>query len=399
MTRAGQADTPDRPSTELAQESGNSHREIGYGYLDVLRGLAALLVVVSHARALAFEPYSFLAPGTGREAYWQAFYFCTALGHQAVVVFFVLSGFLIGRSVLMAMDGGRWSWAGYLASRMSRLWLVLLPSLLLTAVLDYVALSEDSKGFYFGKMFSYLNVGPGPGSANWELVTLAGNALFLQSIYLPVFGSNGPLWSLSYEFWYYMMFPMLVLAIGGSVRVRPVWIVAIFLLGIGLGPQLLSYGLLWLTGVAAYLLARRLGTRAWRPTAIHHVVAILLFASGLVVTHLKLLSDYAGHLALSIATALLVIVLAAIPARVHMVARPFQFVSRFSYSLYLAHFPVIAFLWVFVLNYSKHVPGASALLAFLFLTVVALLVAWFMYLMFESRTDTVKFWLLRIARR
>ena len=36
----------------------------------------------------------------------------------------------------------------------------------------------------------------------------AGNALFLQTILVPVLGTNGPLWSLAYEFWYYAVFPL-----------------------------------------------------------------------------------------------------------------------------------------------------------------------------------------------
>ena len=34
------------------------------------------------------------------------------------------------------------------------------------------------------------------------------NAFFLQTIVGPTFGSNGPLWSLAYEWWYYVLFPL-----------------------------------------------------------------------------------------------------------------------------------------------------------------------------------------------
>ena len=42
------------------------------------------------------------------------------------------------------------------------------------------------------------------------LETLLGNAAFLQEIVVPTYGSNAPLWSLSYEFWYYFLYPVLI---------------------------------------------------------------------------------------------------------------------------------------------------------------------------------------------
>lgn len=36
--------------------------------------------------------------------------------------------------------------------------------------------------------------------------------MFLQTRFTPVFGSNGPLWSLFNEFWYYVLFPALGLS-------------------------------------------------------------------------------------------------------------------------------------------------------------------------------------------
>jgi peptidoglycan/LPS O-acetylase OafA/YrhL len=52
------------------------------------------------------------------------------------MVFFVPSGFLIGKNVTRSVKAGQWSWLDYAIKRMTRLWLVLLPALVLTAVLD-----------------------------------------------------------------------------------------------------------------------------------------------------------------------------------------------------------------------------------------------------------------------
>ncbi|MDQ0917493.1 acyltransferase family protein [Paenibacillus sp. V4I5] len=61
-------------------------------------------------------------------------------GSQAVMVFFVLSGYFISSSILKAISENRWSWSDYLLRRVTRLWIVLLPALLLTYVIAKIQL-------------------------------------------------------------------------------------------------------------------------------------------------------------------------------------------------------------------------------------------------------------------
>ena len=46
-----------------------------------------------------------------------------------------------------------------------------------------------------------------------------GNLFFLQTIFVPPFGSNAPLWSLSFEFWYYLLFPLCLFALSRGNQV------------------------------------------------------------------------------------------------------------------------------------------------------------------------------------
>ena len=140
------------------------------------------------------------------------------MGHAWVIVFFVMSGYLVGGSVLRSVTTGRWSWRSYLFARMTRLYMVLLPALLLGGLLDLYSIHQ------FGKADFYTTVDPGheDPSPNDSLPTLVGNSLFLQTIKIPLmggafvqsFGSNQPLWSLCNEFWYYIAFLLLVLPPG-----------------------------------------------------------------------------------------------------------------------------------------------------------------------------------------
>ena len=75
-----------------------------------VRGLAALAVASWHLRLLVFDDYGSLdAPG----AMLKAFYFVTGFGHQAVMVFFVLSGYWIGREIFTKFDANPLSWTDY----------------------------------------------------------------------------------------------------------------------------------------------------------------------------------------------------------------------------------------------------------------------------------------------
>lgn len=88
-------------------------------WLDVLPAVATLVVVFSH---FAYARFS------GGDLQWFRDY---NFGNDAVVVFFVVSGFVI------AFAAGRDGTAGaYAFNRLTRLWSVLIPALILTLVFD-----------------------------------------------------------------------------------------------------------------------------------------------------------------------------------------------------------------------------------------------------------------------
>src|ERR1700747_3142312 len=89
-------------------------------YLDLLRFAAAVCVVVSH---LSWGPF-------GGRWLWRL----QPIGFDAVLVFFVLSGFVVA----YAAETKDASVTDYALSRLSRLYSVVLPALILTVVLATV---------------------------------------------------------------------------------------------------------------------------------------------------------------------------------------------------------------------------------------------------------------------
>lgn len=157
-------------------------------HLDLIRGLAAWVVMWDHARSLLFVGYQQLQ---NPNRFTEVLFFFTGFGHEAVMVFFVLSGFLISSAIISRRISGSWSWRDYAIDRLSRLYVVLIPGLLFGFFWDRAgSYLFASKGFY-------THVVEGFGLAVVQnRITLGnffGNLFFLQGIVCPTFGSNGPL--------------------------------------------------------------------------------------------------------------------------------------------------------------------------------------------------------------
>jgi peptidoglycan/LPS O-acetylase OafA/YrhL len=147
-------------------------REIPLGlsvYLDLVRFGAASVVVLSHLWVLAFPAHPLPWPG-----------------HSAVVVFFVLSGFVISHAARPEL-GLR----GYLHHRTARIYPVTLGAVVLSLLLSAFGVSTMQYA----------------GSGGTDLLDTALNATFLAQTWCNVaLPYNGPFWSLNYEVWYYILF-------------------------------------------------------------------------------------------------------------------------------------------------------------------------------------------------
>lgn len=90
-------------------------------WLDALRFIAAFMVLFSHTRNDFFLPWGEL-PSEQHNPISFVFYFLGRLGHEAVIVFFVLSGFLVGGRGFERIQKGNFRIANYLIDRFSRIY-------------------------------------------------------------------------------------------------------------------------------------------------------------------------------------------------------------------------------------------------------------------------------------
>ena len=335
--------------------------------LDVLRALAAALVLLSHWRALLFVDYPELH---AHKLLLAAPYVLSGAGHQAVIIFFVLSGYLIGSSVVRNVRRGTWQWREYFFQRLTRLWIVLIPALLLCAVLDGVGRAPHAAPRLYhghGKNCVTPDV-----AAVHGVREFFGNMFFLQQTSAPTYGSDGPLWRLANEFWYYLMFPCALIAIRPGVqwRKRVMHGVALAAMLMLLSPAIVELFPAWLAGAALAFVKLPEILRGLRPGLVAAYVPGFFFLAKAHFIPLTL-SDYL----LTIATVPLMLSLlsyrsAAGESRWVWLARRS---AGCSYTVYLVHVPFLTLVAALLVHDSRWQPGVREFgiaLGVLVLTVV-----------------------------
>ena len=286
--------------------------------LDLVRGLAALLVVLVHVRQTAFSTTSL--PPDVRGVTTALFYGLTRSGNEAVLVFFVLSGLLVGGQIVSRVKAGRFDWTIYTVDRLSRIFLPLIPAVFISAAIGAVFLGHS------------------PGTPE-----MLANAFGLNGVLTQTMIENWPLWSLAYEIWFYV--------IGGSLA------------------YILCEGLIWFPysfcrwhvqhGRTGHPLLPDLGfgssripVRMLRRRELLFVVGILLIGIGAflnqltvptkIFEHVPPLRGIDGASLLSIGLCLMMRILCSdeTARRLRALRRPAAALASFSYSLYLFHFPI-----------------------------------------------------------
>lgn len=356
-------------------------------HLDFLRGLAALLVLAGHLRAFVFVGH---APGDG--VVTSIFYLVTGFSHQAVIIFFAMSGYLVGGKALTQIFARNFSWHPYLTRRLSRLWLVVIPSLLLTLALDLPGLwwANGYDGTY---RTLYLSGPVEPGiDLSWQ--TLLANLFFLQTVTAPVFGSNGPMWSLANEFWYYLFIPMVFWTVFaakglGARSLGSALILAMILL---LPSHFIEGGFIWLAGAVLAMAAERPRFSRYFQATLIRVAAILALLGAMVLARLL---PGSGDLWFGVIVAVSLPVLAQMPASKGLYQRISQALAEISFTLYLTHLPLLMLIVMLFLAPDRFAFGAPGLMVFAALFALALLWATLIWWLFERHTNGLYRWLMQ----
>lgn len=356
--------------------------------LDVLRGAAAWLVLIEHWRNFLFIDYTQL---TAHRALFILPYLLTSAGHQAVIIFFVLSGYLVGGSVLRMLQRRSWSWPTYLTHRLMRLWVVLLPGLLLCLLWDKIGIHIGvAPGLYRGTVDNHMGLDV---TANLGVRTFVENIFFLQGLLAHTFGSDGALWSLTNEFWYYILFPLGLMTLHARSRMSERVLSGLVFLLIAffvIGPILWLFPI-WLAGtLLCRVRAPRVGKSA-RAIATVLYVFLIFFCARQKVIHL---SAIANDYLLAAGTFLFLWILLsstgeAKPSSGHTIGR---WLARFSYTLYVVHMPMLLLLTAFFAHDTRWVPDAPHVLKSLVVLGITIAYSYGIATVTEFHTDEWRRW-------
>jgi peptidoglycan/LPS O-acetylase OafA/YrhL len=323
-------------------------RAVNFRNLDALRGVLAVYVALGHCRWLLWAGHSeWLAsphqPWEAVPAYASAAF---RYGREAVMVFFVLSGFFIHYQA--ARPGGK---SPATSAFYRRRWHRLAPpfyfALAVTAILDLI-------GRTWWPVLYHAQTGDALldqtfARAGYSTASVAPALVLLPSSLARDFGSNGPLWSLAYEAVYYAAYPLWLWlrqwsAMAAFLGIPVLCAAAAFIPDGGFAVSVAVHYPIWLAGalIAERFAAGGMTTReAW--------IGGVMFAVGAVL-HLSM----AGQLFATLVAALLfgggaVLMFAAAPLPGTFV-NVAEFLGLRSYTIYIVHFPLLALMSAWVIQ-------------------------------------------------
>lgn len=321
--------------------------------LDFSRFTAAMLVFFHHAeQVLKDKGLSIIA----------------SFGHDAVIFFFLLSGFVIG----YVADSREKSLFAYFVARIARLYSVAIPSIMLVILLCSIGMT------LFPGAYERLSVSDWVSIAAVSAFFLGQSTLFSVSV-----PTNGPYWSINYEAWYYIIFGAFFYLRGYK---RTLFVLLAMVIA---GVKILIFLPMWLAGVFCYQHHRKLklpmlagymmvflslGFYAWfRGAGVDDALfkwsAEIMGGEQSANTALafskRFLPDYVISVVFLVLFAGLYVVREHYQGLLEKLSRPISMVSAYTFTIYLLHFPILIFLANFTTQTAVVVPVCFVVLILL----------------------------------
>jgi peptidoglycan/LPS O-acetylase OafA/YrhL len=316
--------------------------------------------------------------------------FCVALdpfkyGHFAVVFFFVLSGFVIhlryARELHRNPCGARFDWLAYTWRRFRRLYPPLLLAIALTWVLYRVGLHFSPTLYHGQTLYHWIAQTTG---ADTRWTTLVGNLTFLMDFYTKPWAGDGPLWSLGYEWWFYMAYPAFWWISKKNQWTATTFMIILFALSffpahwpLVLACKTLGMMLTWWMGaLLADVYVGRIRVRfEW-------IIPLMVFMAAL---KARTLPEQAKSAIVGLGFCGLLALCFALRARGYplKILASLKPLGSMSYTLYVTHMPILIFIAAVIIFRSPQATMPDTPFVFLFGITCALLFAWLAHFVVE----------------
>lgn len=330
-----------------------------FAALDAWRGLAALAVALYRLEANG----AFYGLGFVRNSW------------LFVDFFFVLSGFVIAFAYLDRIEDGR-STAKFTLRRFGRLWPLHIAMLLAFVALEGVHLIQGEPSFQGAK-------------APWTLLPELALAHGLGITGLTDW--NSPSWSISTEFWTYLVFAALVLGFRRQMALAAT-IVAVLSLGVLVSVSTtgmdvtFDYGFLrclagFFTGVLTLMLWRIVKDRVVLPMPTLLEVATLVVMIGFVTLAGRTALSYAAPFVFGMAVLVFSFQRGALSYM--LLTRPMQAIGEWSYAIYMTAYFIALIFNLKIVPRFPYAPMDGIALAYLACVLIA---SWLAYKIIETPT-------------
>lgn len=300
-------------------------------YLDLIRFIAALLVVFSHA--VTFEKIHIPI--------------LSDYGSEAVAVFFVLSGYVISYVTSIKEKTA----TSYFKARAIRIYSVLIPAIIVGLLWDKIGFTINPNYYLSHKNFhNDFSI-----ESLFRILSFSGEFLNTHV----VFGSNEPIWSIQFECIYYILFGLILFF------PKKIWAwIIFFTIGVLAFPKVLFYFPLWLIGVVIHKLNIKIYNNKLAVTAFVSSIVMLLILKYFPIPKTGMYKEFTYSLgafasvvyyhaigffvALSIITASDFLALTKLDQFLIKFESKIRYLASNTFSLYLIHLPTMMFVCVLI---------------------------------------------------
>jgi len=347
-------------------------------FLNTARWVSAFVVMTGHALGWVFAVNGMdwnKSPGLSVLQYY------LDLGHAAVVVFFVVSGYLVGGSVIRKSSA--FDFREYFLARFARIYAVIGPAILLTLALDWGSYLMDPHNPIYSMPWGRLKVAI---YDQYSLIQIIATVTSLESIIGPPMGTDIGLWSLGYEWFFYFLFPLVLILAGAAFRSLSAKLVICF--GVAIVMLLLHKGwtaIFWVVWLAGALASKFTASKA------------IAISGGIAAGFAFFLSPLVDHRFTDVVQGLGVALLFSNPSILNWkFSREWdRRLADLSFSLYVTHPPILIFA-AFILHRIGILPldrwqlGWQGWSIWFGYVAIATLSAYLFYLLFEKNTDKLR---------
>lgn len=299
-----------------------------FSKFDFYRGVSAVVVVLAHACQVFLYNIELVSDYK---------FYISNLAVFAVVLFFLLSGFLVTKSIISNYRKySRFDWIDYLSSRLARIYPPFIFSMVVVffvyLVICWLGLPGSAINPFSEKISS---------SFGREIYSISVREYFSSFLMMGGLHSlNGPLWSLYYEFQLYILAMLLSCGLLNKKVVPLMTFFVLFILLFYLRVEFLVYSFIWFLGASIALF----GARQWCKRLLL-VFGSLGFILVVTVAGFGLHENYfwggefwfVGVLSMAILFSIIIFYMDFAFSGI------FVRVADFSYTLYIVHFPLMSF--------------------------------------------------------